>query len=91
MKENLLSNHKNENNCYLGHPVQGLEGAADKDQVPGEDVALGMDQSAGGVVLHGVEQLLGRVQTGRKQLEDGEKNSDEVRPVLGDSLETRPS
>ena len=25
-----------------------------------------------------------------KQLEDGEKNSDEVRPVLGDSLKTRP-
>ena len=49
-----------------------------------------MDQSAGGVVLHGMEQLLGRVQTGWKQLEDGEKNSDEVRPVLGDSLKTRP-
>ena len=69
--------------------MEGLERAANKEEVPGEDVALGVDQPAGGVVLHGVEQLVGGVQTGGQELEAAEENSDEVRPVLGDSLQTR--
>ena len=51
--------------------------------------SLSVDQPAGGVVLHGVEQLVGGVQTGGQELEAAEENSDEVRPVLGDSLQTR--
>ena len=52
--------------------------------------SLSVHQPAGGVVLHGVQQLVGRVQAGGEQLEAAEEDCDQVRSVLGHSLQARP-
>ena len=64
--------------AVAGHAVESLERAAHQGQVPGEDAALGVNQSAGGKVLTGVQQLVGRLQAGTEQLETAEEDCDQV-------------
>ena len=61
-----------------------LERAADQDEVPCEDVALGVDEPRGGVGLHRLQQLLGGVQAGGEQLEAGQQHHHQVSTVLRD-------